>query len=204
MSYYPIVLDLTERRCLVVGGGEVAARKVRSLVDAGARVTVIAPEIAPEIEAMPGVELFGREYASGDIAGYALVFAATGDRDVNAAVSADASLAGALVNVVDDPQLCSFIVPASVRRGELMICVTSSGSSPSLSKKIRNEIEERYGEEYGELARLLGEMRDIVKLKYTDPKDREAAFGRLLDGEILALLGEGRTHEAVQKALECI
>ncbi len=204
MSYYPIAIDVTSRKCLVVGGGEVALRKVRSLLDAAARVTVIAREVDPSLAAMECVEVVAREYRQGDSAGCALVFAATDDRATNAAVAEDASRSGALVNVVDDPDLCSFIAPAAVRRGDLLIAVTTGGKSPALSRRIRTEIEERYGPEYGMLVDLLGNLRDEVKAAHKSQKDRERVFNRLLDSGILELLRDGKMEEAMRRAEECI
>jgi precorrin-2 dehydrogenase/sirohydrochlorin ferrochelatase len=204
MGYYPIAIDITGRKCLVVGGGEVALRKVHSLLEAGARVTVIAPEVDPRLAAMEGVEVVAREYLQGDAADCALVFTATDDRSANALVADDANRAGALVNVVDDPDLCSFIAPAVVRRGDLLIAVTTSGRSPALSRRIRIEIEQRYGPEYGAFVDLLGGLRDAVKAAHESQEDRERVFNRLLDSGILDLLREGKVLEARQKALECI
>ncbi len=204
MGYYPLMMDLTGRRCLVVGGGEVARRKVASLVEAGGLVTVIAPEIDSAIVDMPSVRVEIRAWRPGEIAGYVLVFAATDDRMLNTAVSEEARANGIPVNVVDDPELCSFIVPACVRRQDFLIAVTTSGKSPTLSKKIRREIEARYGREYGEFVALLGEVRALVKEKYSEAKDREAVFGRLMDCGILELLSTGNIEEARKKALECI
>ena len=204
MGYYPIVMDLNEQKCLVVGGGDVAVRKVLSLVEAGATVTVIAPEIHSRIDELPNVRMEKRCWQPGDNAGFALVFAATDDRALNQAVSEEARASGIPVNVVDDPELCSFIVPASVKRGDLIIAVTSSGKSPTLSKRIRRELEARYGPEYSKFVELLGELRDMVKAKYSEPKQREAVFSKLMDCGILELLSKGEDQKAREKALECI
>jgi precorrin-2 dehydrogenase/sirohydrochlorin ferrochelatase len=204
MGYYPIAIDITGRKCLVVGAGEVAVRKVRSLLEAGALVTVIAPEVDPRLAEMDGVEVLAREYRQGDAAGSALAFAATDDRSANAAIADDANASGALVNVVDDPDLCSFIAPAVVRRGDLLIAVTTSGKSPALSRRIRMEIEERYGPEYAAFVDLMGELRDAVKAAHKSQKEREAIFSRLLDSGILELLREGKVLEAREKLLKRI
>jgi len=204
MGYYPIAVDIAGKKCVVAGGGEVALRKVRSLLEAGARVTVIAPDVDPRLADIEGVDVVAREYRQGDAAGCALLFAATDDRSVNASAADDANRAGALVNVVDDPDLCSFIAPAVVRRGDLLIAVTTSGKSPALSRRIRMEIEERYGPEYAAFVDLLGGLRDAVKAAHQSQEDREMVFNRLLDSGILELIREGNVLEARQKALECI
>ncbi len=204
MAYYPVAIDLAGKKCLVVGGGEVARRKVQSLVDAGAEVTVISPEVDQGIEPIGGVRIERREFREGDASGCALVFACTDVAEVNAAVQRAALQEGALVNVVDDPELCSFIAPSVVRRGDLMIAIISSGKSPALSKRIRRELEAAYGPEYGELVDLMGEMRARVKEAYATQKEREAVFDRMLNVGILELLREGRCEEARERALGCI
>jgi precorrin-2 dehydrogenase / sirohydrochlorin ferrochelatase len=204
LGYYPIVLEMTGRRCLIVGGGDVAARKARKLAQAGADITVIAPEIDPRIRRIEDVSLFQRPFQRGDTAGFSLVFAATGNSGVNTAVARDAGDSGIWVNAVDDPERCTFIAPSVVERGDLMICISTSGRSPALSRRLREEIERLYGEEYGEFVALLGSLRPMVKAKYGSQEEREAAFSRLIDGGILELLREGKSEEAREKALECI
>ncbi|MHB9038548.1 MAG: precorrin-2 dehydrogenase/sirohydrochlorin ferrochelatase family protein [Armatimonadota bacterium] len=204
MGYYPIVMDLTDRKCLIVGGGQVALRKAQTLREAGAIVTVISPEVNEELDTMDGISVLKRAYAQGDACGYALVFAATDDRPLNSAVSHEAAQNGIPVNVVDDPELCTFIVPATVRRGDLMLAVTSSGKSPMLSKKIRKELQKTFGPEYEAFVDLLGELRDEVKDRYDSAPDREAAFARLVNSGILELLKDGRKEEARELALRSI
>lgn len=204
MPYYPLMLDLSGKACLVVGGGEVALRKARSLIEAGAYVTVIAPEIEAGLEDMKGVTVIERDYREGDASGYTLVFAATDSNSVNTAVSEESRRNGIPVNIVDDPGLCSFIVPSVVRRGDFLIAISTSGKSPSLSKKVRRELEERYGNEYAEFVDLLGELRELVKSKYGSHSEREAAFTKLLNNGILELLSQGKNEQARERALKCI
>lgn len=179
-------------------------RKAEALAEAGAQVTVIAPEVDPRMHAVERVGLVEREFRSGDTSGYALVFAATDDRPVNATVSQEAQANGIPVNVVDDPELCSFIVPSVLRRGDLLIAVSTSGKSPALSKKLRRKLEDLFGPEYGTLTDLLGELRDQVKSRYDCQADRDAAFHRLADSDILDLLREGRVEDARIRALELL
>lgn len=204
MGYYPIVMDLTGRRCLVVGGGEIALRKAESLIEAGADVTVIAPEVDARIESLTSIRIERRAWEPGDTAGSTLVIAATDDRSTNQAVFSEAKANGIPVNVVDDPELCSFIVPSCVRRGDLLIAVSTSGRSPSLSKRIRKELELTYGPEYAEFVALLGELRMTIKEKYADSTQREQAFERIMCGGVLELLRAGKRDQAREKALECI
>lgn len=204
MGYYPIMIDLAGKKCLIVGGGHVACRKALSLRDAGAQITVISPEICTELEQIDNITIEKRPYRTGDIEDFVLIFAATGNRDLNAEISEDAVKAGRQVNVVDDPELCSFIVPATLCRGSLLIAITTSGKSPALAKKIRLELEREYGPEYAEFVDLLGELRDEVKKRYETPQDREAVFDRLIESGILQVLKDGRKELAREMALRCI
>ncbi|MCE5323846.1 bifunctional precorrin-2 dehydrogenase/sirohydrochlorin ferrochelatase [bacterium] len=204
MGYYPIILDLAGKKCLIVGGGLVALRKAQSLLEAGAMATVVSPGICAELECLDGVVLHRRAYEPGDIDGCTLVFAATDDPSVNAAVSHDAAEHGILANVVDDPELCSFIVPATCRRGDLLISVTTSGKSPALSKHIREQLEQAYGPEYEPFVNLLGEVREVIKSQYSCRAEREAAFNRLISSGILELLRDGKDEQAREMAQRCI
>jgi precorrin-2 dehydrogenase/sirohydrochlorin ferrochelatase len=204
MGYYPIIIDLTGKKCLIVGGGQVALRKAVSLREAGAAVTIVSPDICAELENLDGVQLYWRAYEPGDVTGCALVFAATDDKSLNAAVSNEAARHNIPVNVVDDPELCSFIVPATCRRGNLMVSVTTSGKSPALSKHIRKELERIYGPEYEAFVNVLGEVREQVKSHYSSQAEREAAFSRLIESGILELLKDGQCEQAREMAQRCI
>ncbi len=196
MSGYPIVLTgLAARRCLIVGGGAVAARKAEALLEAGARPVVISPELSPALEAMVAaghVEALRRPYRPGDLEGAALVIAATDERALNAAISAEAGRRGVLVNVVDDPELCTFTVPAVVRRGDLVVAVSTGGLSPAMARRVREMLEETIDAAYGELLDLLAGLRPEV-LARVPVREQRAAWDQLLDGSLLSLLRqEGR------------
>jgi len=207
MGYYPIAIDLTGKRALVVGGGEVALRKVEALLESGARVTVVAPEVAPEIERLAEsgkIVLRRRNYEAGDLADAVLAIAATDDREVNLRVSEDARGANVLVNAVDDPELCSFIVPAMVRRGDLVVSVITGGKSPALARRVREKIEETFGPEYADLAELLGEVRELARDRIESQPVREGVFEAILDSEVADLLRQGRSADAHVLALEIL
>ncbi len=204
MSYYPIAIDLTGKKCLVVGGGNVAFRKARSLVDAGAFVTVISPRIENSFLSLPNTTVLNREYKKGDIVGYLLVFAATDNEASNKEIFNEAQSNGILVNVVDKPEICSFIVPSVMKRGDLMISVITSGKSPALSKRIRNELEMLYGPEYADYVAMLADARNKIKQKYTDYRDREAAINRIIESDVLGLLKKGYKDKAEARVEECI
>ncbi len=207
MPYYPILVDLTDQPVVVVGGGTIARRKVETLLEFGARVTVVSPEMDPEIlnmEQSGKVKMERRAYQTGDLDGAVMVIAATDDRDANALVSNDAKAANVLVNVVDVPDLCGFIVPANVRRGDLTISVSTNGKSPALTKLVKERIGELFGPEYGELTKLMGEMREIVKRQIPTQPERETVLKKILGSEVLYLLSEGRKDEAYALAFNVI
>lgn len=207
MPYCPINLNLSGQTCVVIGGGAVAERKVESLLEYGAAVRVVSPEVTPTLARLASegrIERIESEYRAEHLSDAFLVIGATDDRAVNTRISSDARTRGLLVNVVDDPDLCNFIVPASVRRGDVIISISTSGRSPAMARRLREEIEERYGPEYGLLADLLGSLRDEVKARHADPAERMRAYNRILDSDVLRLLSEGRPDEALEAARECI
>jgi precorrin-2 dehydrogenase / sirohydrochlorin ferrochelatase len=144
---YPIFLDLSGRRCVVVGGGEVAGRKARKLLQARAEVVVIAPEVRPELESV-AAEVHRRPYEQGDLEGAYLAFAATDAREVNAAVAEEAKGRGIPVNVADRPSVGDFALPSTLRRGRLQVAVSTGGASPTLAREIRGELEVLFGPEW--------------------------------------------------------
>src|SRR5580700_2916446 len=159
MGYIPIFLDVTGRECVVVGGGEVAARKVESILEAGAHVTVVSPSLSPPMKAIVAQEQvthIARDYQRGDIRGCVLVYAATDDPKLHRELAAEARTLGIPINIADEPALCSFIAPAVVKRGALQIAISTGGASPAFAARIRRELEDRFGAEY---ARTLDLMR---------------------------------------------
>ncbi len=149
MAYIPIFLDVTGRECVVVGGGEVAARKVESILEAGARVTVVSPHLSPILESLAAsgsVTHLARNYQRGDIRGCVLVYAATDDPKLHRELAAEARALGIPVNVVDVPELCTFIAPAVVKRGELQIAISTGGASPAFAARLRRTLEDQFGD----------------------------------------------------------
>jgi siroheme synthase-like protein len=155
---YPIFLDLSDRRCVVVGGGEVANRKARKLLQARARVVVISPEVGAELESV-AVEVHRRPYSVGDLEGAYLAFAATDSREVNAAVAREAKERGIPVNVADRPSEGDFALPSTLRRGGLQVAVSTGGASPTLARKIKDELEEVFGPEWAGIVEELSRNR---------------------------------------------
>jgi len=160
--YFMACLDLRGRDCLVVGGGRVATEKVHGLLDCEARVTVVAPHIDDQLRRLP-VRIERREFERADVDGRLLVIAATDDREVNVAVSRAAAEESTLCNVADDPELCSFILPAIVRRDPIVVGVSTGGASPALAQRIRSDIAGLVGPEHAELARRLRALRPWAK-----------------------------------------
>ena len=199
---YPVMLDLANRDCLVVGGGGVALRKVQGLVEEGARVTLVAPEAVAPLEAMAAagqITWQRRRYRDGEAAGHALVFAATDDRAVNARVFGDADEAGIWANVADDPELCSFHLPARVRRGPLQLAIGSAGEAPFVVRRLRQLLERRLGPEWGEWMGAAARYREAVRGLQLPAPEQEALydtfFAATVDGGALAARVPTETEE---------
>ncbi len=202
MGYYPIFLELAGQPCLVVGGGAVAERKVDGLLAVGASVTVVSPMLSPGLEVLAKarrIRHVAREYNPGDLEGYQLAFVATDDRAVNAAVAREGQEHGVWVNAADDPEHCDFILPSIFRRGELVVAVATGGSSPALSRVVREEIEGYLGEEYGVLAEIAADVRRELRARGLSP-DGEA-WRKALDGDLRGLVAQGRRDEARARLL---
>ena len=206
MKYYPLFMDLDGRDCLVVGAGAVAARKVRSLLECGARVTVVGERPAAAFRALErrGARLLQRRFRAGDVARQALVFAATDDSEVNAAVAAAARRRGIPVNAADDPPNCTFIVPALVRRGDLTVAVSTGGKSPAAARLVKERIASMLGDEYAALVRLLGAHRTAMKEQVPGQARRARAWKRMLDEGILDALRMGSGREALATLRRCV
>jgi siroheme synthase-like protein len=162
MTYFPVCLEMNGRPCAVIGGGAVAERKVLTLIEAQAEVTVISPRVTDAIERWAqqyALTLILRKYRTGDLAGFQVVFVATTDREVNDTVYREGKSCGAWVNAADDLAHCDFILPSILRRGDLVVAVSSSGTSPALSRTIREELESYFTDEYEWVARLAAEAR---------------------------------------------
>lgn len=199
MQFLPIFLNIRAQNCLVVGGGEVAYRKAVLLDRAGARLRVVAPSISGELERLVVAgagELRIREFKESDLDGVFLVVAATDDEDVNSAVSVLAKGLGLPVNVVDKPDLCSFIVPSIVDRSPVVIAISSGGTSPILTRKLKEKIEILVPASYGRLALLLGAFRKRVKSVITDFKSRTRFWEALLSGPMPSMVFAGELDSA--------
>jgi siroheme synthase-like protein len=204
--FYIACLRLSGRRCVVVGGGDVGLEKVEGLLACDGEVTLISPDaIEPlrELAEEGSIRWERREYDAADLEGTFIVIAATGDTDVNIRVFEDAERRAMLVNVVDVPPLCNFILPAIIRTGPLAIAISTAGASPALAKRIRNEIADEYGEPYARLAVLLNEVRGWAKGTLPTYQDRKEFFEGIVNGEPdpVELLRQG-DEQAVRDLIE--
>ena len=204
MRSYPInLVGLENRRCIVVGGGEVAQRKVEALLEAGAeRVVVISPGLTQKLRALlqaKRIEHCPRGYQPGDLEGAFVVIAATDDPTVNRDVWQEAQDRRLLINVVDDPARCNFFVPSVVRRGDLTISICTGGQDPALSARLHQELEPLFGREYAAFLEIAGALRDRVGRELSG-RARFRFWCTLADSEILALLREGKRREAERLA----
>ncbi len=196
---YPLFANLESRRVVVIGGGKIAERKVTSLLDCGAAVHVVSPDLTERLTELLEQKRFTYEprvYRMGDLAGASLVIAACGDRRVGAMIFTEANQRGVFCNVVDETPLCSFQVPAVVSRGPLQIAVSTSGTSPAEARRIRQQLEEQFDDNYVVYLDALGRLRERLKLVYPgDQKRRAEKLEAFADAGALKMLREGKAEE---------
>ncbi len=193
MHYFPICVSIEGRRCIVVGGGRVAERKVNTLLTCGGRVTVVSPQLTEALAAWQAEDKFAwlkRAYQKGDLTGAFLVIAATDDTEVQRLVFEEAEQCNILVNVADVPKWCSFILPATVRQGDLTISVSTAGKSPALARRLREDLEKQFGPEYDVLLSLLGDLRLRVLAEGRAQPENKALFNELLHPKVLDWIRE--------------
>ncbi len=192
--FYPMMVDLSGKPVAIVGGGTIALDKVELFLKFDAAITVVSPDLHPDLAAHLAagrLRHVARAYQAGDLAGAAVAVGATDDRAVNSRVAAEARAAGIPVNVVDTPAECSFIVPSVVTQGEMVIAVSTGGASPALAKRLRRDLERRYGPAYGELVALLRQTREHLLREGASFTDRQRFFGAALAGDTLDLVDRG-------------
>ena len=207
MKTYPIFAIIENKPCLVVGGGAVGERKVADLMAAGALVTVVSRTLTPELAALAEkgeIRYLPEDFTEGMVEGMALVMAATDDPKVNAAVSAAAQARGIWVNAADDPENCTFIVPAQVRRGELTLAISTGGASPALASQLRQELQQRFGPEYGPYLDLLQRVRTRLLTERRAHPDNGPLFHRLVQSPLKEAVAQGdrtRVLKVLQEVL---
>jgi len=198
MKYYPVHLDINNRKVLVVGGGSVGTRKVKTLLDCGARVTVVSPEVSRqlrELAASGDIKLAERSYQSEDLNGVFVVIGATDDETLNQQISSDADRLNTLCNIADRPEVCNFTLPSIVQRDDLVITISTSGQSPALAKKLRKALENQFGEEYGTLLQLMGAIRKKLLQQAHKPEAHKSLFEQLINSDLIVMIQAGKTEE---------
>ena len=205
MAYFPVFLELAGRRCVVVGGGVVAERRIAGLLAAGAAITVIAPTLTSALAALAAEGRLRHEprgYRAGDLAGFDLAFAATDAGDVNGALAREGRARGVWVNAADDPVNCTFILPALVRRGDLTVAVSTGGTSPALARAVREDLERYLTADYATLAQVAAEARR--ELRAAGRVADAEAWRRALGPEVRRLIVEGGREAAKRRVLELL
>ncbi len=202
-DWYPVHLSLADRLVVVVGGGDVAERKVAGLLPCRARVRVVAPDLTPEISRLAEsgeIEHVAREYRPGDLEGAVLVLAEPGGAARNEAVSAEAEARSIFANVEDVVPHCSFIMPSVVRRGDLVVAISTSGRAPAMAVRLRQRLERELGPEYGAVLELAGRLREPLAREVPEFEERKRRWYELVDSDVLALFRDGRDAEAREQA----
>lgn len=207
MRYYPVYLDLKDRAILVVGGGRIAEGKALQLIEAGARVRLVSPDLTPRLrESVEQEEIEYRqgEFKADDLRDVVLVISATSDQAANEEVASMAGQLGLLCNVVDQPALCNFITPALVTRGDLQISVSTGGGSPSVAQRVKREIGELIGDEYAELLEVAAEMRAEAKRFLKTYEARRQVLQAFVESQAIELLRVGKREEARRLAFDLL
>ncbi|MEX0787025.1 MAG: bifunctional precorrin-2 dehydrogenase/sirohydrochlorin ferrochelatase [Dehalococcoidia bacterium] len=205
MAYYPIFVEMEGRRCVVIGGGREAQRKVEGLLAAGAKVVVIAPALTKALKGMleqNEIEHIEREYQPGDVEGYEVCMVATDDGAVNAEVSAEGKRIGVWVNAADDPPNCDFILPAIIRRGSITLAASTGGGSPALARRLREELDAYLTEEMPALADLLADVRRDLRTR--DIKPDAEVWQEAIDEQLRVLLAQRKYRQAKARLLEAL
>ena len=191
MRYYPVCLDIKERPCLVVGGGQVGTRKVATLLTCGARVTVVSREVTPELARLADggkIELILRDYQTADLERFFLVIGATDDAGMNRRIHQDAEAAQRLCNIADQPELCNFVLPAVISQGDLIVAVSTSGRSPAFAKHLRRRLQGQFGPEYALFLELMGAIRTRLLATRHAPEAHKPLFEKLIRNNLLEMI----------------
>ncbi len=204
MRYYPVCLDIKDRNCLVVGGGQVGTRKVRTLIQCGAQVTVVSPEVTAELKllAQQGkIRIRLRDYQKADLDAAFLVIGATDDQEQNRRIHQDAEAAQRLCNIADQPELCNFVLPAVISQGDLMVAISTSGRSPAFAKYLRRRLQRQFGPEYGQFLELMGAVRRRLLATEHAPEAHKPLFEKLIHNNLLELI-KANDHGGINALLK--
>jgi precorrin-2 dehydrogenase / sirohydrochlorin ferrochelatase len=195
MKYYPVNLDIRNRNCLVVGGGDVGTRKVMTLLECDAKVTVVtkhATEKLKKLANMNRITLKHRSYLASDLYGMFMVIGATDDQKLNKQLHSDAESRNLLCNIADRPESCNFILPAIVNQGDLVISISTSGKSPGFAKKLRKDMEKEFGQEYKTFLQLMGRIREKLLSVEHEPEAHKILFEKLINSNLVDLIRDGK------------
>lgn len=206
MRYYPVNLDIVGRRCVVVGGGRVGARKVKTLLACGADVLVVSPEVVAAIDDLAregAIELQRRAYDAADQAGAFLVIGATNDEALNRRIHSDAEADQRLCNIADRPAVCNFILPSIISRGDLTIAISTAGKSPAFAKHLRHTLEDQFGPEYAVMLDLMGAIRRRLLAQDHAPEAHKPLFEQLINSGLLDLIRAGN-NTGIDTLLESV
>ncbi len=201
MRYYPICLDIQNRNCLVVGGGSVGTRKVMTLIDCGATVMVVSPDVTSTLNALAKngmITIEKRPFQASDLAGQFLVIGATDNQKLNRQIQTEAERLGMLYNIADRPKACNFILPSIVNRGDLVIAISTSGTSPAFAKKLRLDLEKEFGNEYAVFLRLMGAIRKKLLTKNNEPEANKHLFEQLINSGLVQMIKNRKNTEINQ------
>lgn len=197
MKYYPVNLDIRNRKCLVVGGGAVGTRKVMTLLDCGAKVTVVSTDVAEKLQELSDsdiIKLEKRPFQISDLDEMFLVIGATDNQEINKEIHSEAERLGILCNIADRPEDCNFILPAIVNRGDLIIAISTSGKSPAFAKKMRKDLEKKFGTEYAEFLKLMGEIRNKLLSEDHEPEAHKHIFEQLIKRDLVKMIKKRQTE----------
>jgi len=203
MKYYPVNLDIRNRKCLVVGGGTVGTRKVMTLLNCGAKVTVVSSDVAEKLQELSDsdiIKLEKRPFQISDLDEMFLVMGATDDKEINREIHSEAERLGVLCNIADRPEDCNFILPAIVNRDDLIIAISTSGKSPAFAKKIRKDLEKVFGNEYAEFLKLMGNIRNKLLSEDHEPEAHKHLFEQLIKRDLVKMIKD-RNIAAVNSLL---
>ncbi len=204
---FPIFINLRGKKCLIIGGGEVAERKIEDLLQYEAAITIVSPQVTDKIRTWVEsgiITYLSREFEEDDINGIFMVFAATNNSLVNQEIAALCRKKDVLLNAVDDPLNCDFFIPSILRHNSLVIAVSTEGKSPLYARKIRQDLEKIISEEYGEFVDILGQQREYIKNMVPDIRDRKRIFQAIVDSDILELLKAGENEKVRERLRECM
>ncbi len=202
MELYPVFLNLENKKCLVVGGGSVVARKISALLQCGCEIMVVSPSLTPSLQKMVdhgAISYRKGVYRQKDLDGVYLVISATDDEQLNSQVAGDCNRRNIMVNVVDDPNHCSFFVPSVIQRGALKIAISTGGKSPKLAKIIREDLETEFGLQFEEFVEFIGNMRERIIAEVDDPRSRNQILKGLVDRHTLDLIKQGDLQQAKER-----